>query len=117
MASKKGKNAGPGNPALKDPVVSKLFKTMKASVELTRDLQDKLSVEHYEWLRASSLGLMVAYSDLTGLPSPMDYIEMDAAYAEKPEPAKDRCPICKDDPEVVKYEQCFACGVDWSKEK
>lgn len=114
MSSKPRKNSGPGNPARKDPKVAKLFKTMKASVELTRDLKDDLSVEHYEWLRASALGLMVAYSDMTGLPSPMDYIEMESAYREKPKEAKSLCPICKNDAEKAGHIQCFACGVDYS---
>ena len=115
MASKRvKKNSGPGNPAKQDPQVRKLFKTMEASVELVRDLKGSLSDEHYEWLRASSLGLMVTYSDITGLPSPMDYIEMDVAYSEKPPEKKDPCPICKDDAETAGHIQCFACGVDYA---
>jgi len=107
------KNSGVGNPARRDPKIAKLYKTMQSAVELTRDLQSDLSPEHYEWLRASALGLMVAYSDLTGLPSPMDYIEMDVAYSEKPEPKKDPCPICRDGKATMKV-KCFACGVDYS---
>lgn len=114
MAKPGKKNSGPGNPARKDPRIAKLYKTMTGAVELTRDLKGDLSEEHYEWLRASALGLMVAYSDMTGLPSPMDYIEMDVAYSEKPEEVKSLCPICKNDAEKAGHIQCFACGVDYS---
>lgn len=108
------KNSGAGNPAKQDPRITKLYKTMTAAVELTRDLKGDLSEEHYEWLRASALGLMVAYSDMTGLPSPMDYIEMDVAYREKPKPEKSLCPICKNTHETIGKTKCFACGVDYS---
>lgn len=122
MASKtKKKNSGPGNPARRalqqDVNIQKLFNTMKSSVELVRDLKESLPEEHFEWLRASSLGLMLAYSELTGLPSPMDYIEMDVAHAEKKaaeESAKSKCPICKNDPSKITG-RCIACGVDYSK--
>lgn len=124
MATKtKKKNSGPGNPATrainKDATAQKLFVTMKNSVELVRDLKDVLPEEHFEWLRASSLGLMLAYSEITGLPSPMDYIEMDVAHEEKKqEDAKKKsiCPICKNDPTKLSG-RCIACGVDYSKEK
>lgn len=108
------KNSGAGNPQKRDPKISRLHKTMESAVILTRDLKDDLSEEHYEWLRASALGLMVAYSDLTGLPSPLDYIEMDAAWAEKPAEEKSLCPICKNTHETIGKTQCFACGVDYS---
>lgn len=108
------KNSGQGNPVKKDPRVAKLYKTMLSAVELTRDLKDDLSPEKYEWFRASALGLMFAYSELTGLPSPMDYIEMDVAWAEKPKEEKSLCPICKNTHETIGKTQCFACGVDYS---
>lgn len=114
MAKPGKKNSGPGNPARTDPRIAKLYKTMSSAVELTRDLKGDLSEEHYEWLRASALGLMVAYSDMTGLPSPMDYIEMDVAYREKPAEVKDPCPICKDDAETAGHMKCFVCGKDYS---
>lgn len=108
------KNSGQGNPAKKDPRIVKLDKAMRAAVELTRDLKDDLNPEHHEWLRASALGLMVAYAELTGMPSPMDYIEMDAAWDEKPKEEKALCPICKNTHETIGKTQCFACGVDYS---
>lgn len=61
-----------GHPAKQDPEVAKLFKTMRASVELVRDLGPRLSAEKELQLKASTLGLMSAYSELTGMPSPFD---------------------------------------------
>lgn len=59
-----------GHPARKDPEVDKLFKAMKHCVELTRDIEGRLTDETYLKLRASALGLMFVYSELTGLPAP-----------------------------------------------
>jgi hypothetical protein len=61
-----------GHPAKQDPAVDKLFRTMKATVELVRDLQDRLPAEEWLCLRAAALGQMVAYSNLTGLPAPVE---------------------------------------------
>lgn len=108
-----------GHPAKRDPLVAKLYKTQVAMVELVRDLQDHPDVpaEHWLWLRAGALSAMLTYSDLTGLPSPMDYIEMDVAHREREkqiQSEKSLCPICKGGTAVGK-EQCFACGVDYSR--
>ena len=59
-----------GHPARKDPDIDKLFRAMKASVELVRDLDGRLTDEKYVYLKAAALGLMHAYSELTGLPAP-----------------------------------------------
>lgn len=59
-----------GHPAKNDPDVVKLFKSMRSTVELVRDLEGKVSDENHLHLRASALGLMHAYSELTGLPAP-----------------------------------------------
>lgn len=59
-----------GHPAKQDPDVAKLFRTMRSTVELVRDLEGKLSPEAHLKLRASALGLMWAYSELAGLPAP-----------------------------------------------
>lgn len=59
-----------GHPAKQDPEVAKLFKAMKNAVELVRDLGPRLSAENELILKASALGLMSAYSELTGMPSP-----------------------------------------------
>jgi len=67
MAVQKG-----GHPAAIDPAVAKLDKTMKAAVALVRDLDGKLSPGTHLKLRSSALGLMWAYSELTGLPSPVE---------------------------------------------
>lgn len=71
MSSKR--KAPSGNPA-KDPDITKLFKTLRANVELVRDLKGKVSDERFEMLRASALGLMFNYAELTGLPDPIDNI-------------------------------------------
>jgi hypothetical protein len=59
-----------GHPAKQDPDVDKLFWTMKANVELVRDLEDKLAPEVHLNLKASALGMMHAYAAMTGLPAP-----------------------------------------------
>lgn len=59
-----------GHPAKQDPEDAKLFKAMKNAVELVRDLGPRLSTENQLILKASALGLMSAYSELTGMPSP-----------------------------------------------
>lgn len=112
----KSKKKQQGHPAGKDPVIGKTYRTMRSMVELVRDLQDHPDVpeEHWLWLRSGALSAMLVYSDITGLPSPMDYIEMDSAYREKPEEVKSLCPICKNDAEKAGHTQCFACGVDYS---
>lgn len=63
-----------GHPARQDPDVEKLFRTMKAAIELTRDMEDKLPAETYVHLKASALGLMEAYAKATGKPSPIEII-------------------------------------------
>ncbi|AYN57940.1 hypothetical protein PP640_gp90 [Arthrobacter phage Faja] len=59
-----------GHPAKQDPDVAKLFRTMKANVELVRDLEGKLAPEVHLNLRASALGMMHTYAAMTGLPAP-----------------------------------------------
>lgn len=59
-----------GHPAKQDPEVAKLFRAMRTAVELVRDLGPRLSAENELILKASALGLMSAYSELTGMPSP-----------------------------------------------
>lgn len=59
-----------GHPAKQDPEIAKLFKTMRANVELVRDLEGRLSDENKTKLQAAALGLMFAYAELTGLPEP-----------------------------------------------
>jgi hypothetical protein len=59
-----------GHPAKADPDVDRLFRTMKATVELVRDLDGKLSPDAHLNLRAAALGLMHTYAELTGLPAP-----------------------------------------------
>lgn len=63
-----------GNPQRKDPDTDKLFRMMKASVELVRDLQGRVDDDTHIHLRAASLGLMETYSKLTGLPSPFEMV-------------------------------------------
>ena len=63
-----------GHPAKQDPDVAKTFRTMKATVELVRDLDGRLTDDNHLNLRAAALGLMAAYAELTGLPAPADII-------------------------------------------
>jgi hypothetical protein len=64
-----------GHPAKQDPDVAKLFRTMRATVELVRDLDAKLSHDTHLHLRAAALGQMQAYAELTGLPKPYQILE------------------------------------------
>lgn len=59
-----------GHPAKQDPDVAKTFRTMKAAVELVRDLEGKVSPEAHLNLRAAALGLMHLYAEQAGLPAP-----------------------------------------------
>lgn len=59
-----------GHPALQDPDVARLFKTMRSNVELVRDLEGRLSEESFLKLKASALGLMFVYAELANLPAP-----------------------------------------------
>lgn len=59
-----------GHPARADPTTDRLFKTMRAAVELVRDLDGKVSDDAHLNLKAAALGLMNAYADATGLPKP-----------------------------------------------
>jgi len=66
-----------GHPAKQDPDIAKLFRTMRATVELVRELEAKLSEDGLIHLRAAALGQMTAYAELTGLPNPYQIIEGD----------------------------------------
>ena len=63
-----------GHPAKSDPAVDKLFRTMRSAVELVKDLDGKLSPDANLYLRASALGMMHTYAELTGLPSPTEVV-------------------------------------------
>jgi len=63
-----------GHPAKQDPSVAKTFRAMKSAVELVRDLDGKISAESHLNLKASALGLMFVYSELTGLPAPTEIL-------------------------------------------
>jgi hypothetical protein len=67
----------PGNPVRQDPDVDKLFRAMKSLVELTRDLEDRLPSGTYLYLRASALGAMETYAQITGKPLPIEMILTD----------------------------------------
>lgn len=66
-----------GHPAKQDKDIAKLAKVLEASVELVRDLDGRLSPDAQEKLSLASLGLMVAYFELTGKPSPIHLIQTD----------------------------------------
>ena len=59
-----------GHPAKQDEATAKLFRTMRATVELVRDLDGRLSDDAMLQLKAGALGTMWAYSELVGLPAP-----------------------------------------------
>ena len=59
-----------GHPAKQDEDVARLFRTMRATVELVRDLDGKLSDDGMLQLKAAALGLMHVYSEVAGLPAP-----------------------------------------------
>lgn len=89
ISVQKKKKTG-GNPAA-SPDTAKLFRTMRSSVELVRDLDGKISPEKLLILKSASLGLMFAYSELTGLPDPVDIVfkdmvedETEKSWEEKP---------------------------------
>ncbi|HBH57879.1 MAG TPA: hypothetical protein DEP82_14695 [Arthrobacter bacterium] len=67
------KQAG-GHPARQDERTAKLFRAMKHTVELVRDLDGALSEDAMLCLKAAALGQMQAYSELTGLPAPVTII-------------------------------------------
>jgi len=64
-----------GHPAKQDPNTAKLFRTMRATVELVQELDGKLQPETMIQLKAAALGLMGSYSALTNLPSPTEILE------------------------------------------
>lgn len=72
-----GKQTG-GHPALKDPQIAKLHRTMTSTVELVRDLEDRLTPEQLGYLKASATGLMFNYAALTGGATPIQIIEGDS---------------------------------------
>jgi len=59
-----------GHPAKQDETTLKLFRTMRNTVELIRELDGRLTDNRMLELKASALGLMWAYSELAGLPAP-----------------------------------------------
>lgn len=66
-----------GHPAKQDAAIAKLFRTMRAAVELVQELDGRLSAEADVNLRASALGLMNTYSELVGLPKPETIINQE----------------------------------------
>lgn len=80
-----GRKQTGGHPARQDATTKKLFATMRANVELVRDLQGKMSESRHEMLRASALGLMFAYSEIAGLPDPIDVVFKDMVNEQQEE--------------------------------
>ncbi len=58
-----------------------LFRAMRASVGLVRDLDGQISEDAMLCLKAAALGQMQAYAELTGLPTPMEILTADEAKA------------------------------------
>lgn len=63
-----------GHPARQDPSTDKLFRTMRAAVELVRDLDGRLSPDAELHLRASALGMMTVWAELSGMPAPIQIL-------------------------------------------
>lgn len=63
-----------GHPAMQDADVAKTFRAMKATVELVRDLEGRVSAEGHLNLRAGALALMHTYAELAGLPAPTEIL-------------------------------------------
>ncbi|UYL88377.1 hypothetical protein SEA_EVEPICKLES_90 [Arthrobacter phage EvePickles] len=70
-----GRRKPGGHPAKQDPDVAKLFRAMRSTVELVRDLEGKLAPEVHLNLRASALGMMHTYAAMTGLPAPTEILK------------------------------------------
>lgn len=70
MAQHKG-----GHPARQDPQINKLWKAQVALIELTRDLEPKLSDEAYLCLRSAALGAMHVYAEVANLPAPDEAVK------------------------------------------
>ena len=68
MATTKRKSGG--HPAKQDADVAKLFRTMRATVELVQELDGRLNPETMLQLKAAALGTMWVYSELANLPAP-----------------------------------------------
>lgn len=66
-----------GHPAKQDPQIDKLYRTMRSSVELVRDLEDRLTPTQLLYLKGAAAGMMFNYAALTGLPSPIEVVEND----------------------------------------
>ena len=58
-----------------DPVLMKLVKATEASVELVRELKERLDEETWLILRSGSLGLLWAMSVLTDKPNPTEMVD------------------------------------------
>jgi hypothetical protein len=63
-----------GHPAKQDPEVARTFNLMKQCVQLVQTMESKLSDEAHLHLKASALGLMFAYAELTGMPDPTEIL-------------------------------------------
>jgi hypothetical protein len=58
-----------------------LFRAMRASVGLVRDLDGLVSEDSLLCLKAAALGQMQAYAELTGLPTPLEILTVEEAEA------------------------------------
>ena len=63
-----------GHPARQDEDTQKLFRAMRTTVELVQTLNGRLSPDRALELKASALGLMTCYAELTNLPSPTEIL-------------------------------------------
>lgn len=63
-----------GHPAKQDPDVARLFNLMKQCVQMVKTMESKLSEDSHLHLKASALGLMFTYAELTGMPDPTEIL-------------------------------------------
>lgn len=63
-----------GHPAKQDPEVARTFNLMKQCVQMVKTMEGKLTDEAHLHLKASALGLMFTYAELTGMPDPTELL-------------------------------------------
>lgn len=63
-----------GHPARQHTDATRTFNLMKQCVQMVRTMEGKLSEEAHLNLKASALGLMFTYAELTGMPDPIEIL-------------------------------------------
>ncbi|UVK58728.1 hypothetical protein SEA_GANTCHERGOBLIN_67 [Arthrobacter phage GantcherGoblin] len=102
----KKKKVRSGNPAVaSDPLVDKLFRSMRLNIELCKELSEseKITKEQWEWYRGAVLASMEMLAIHSDKPSAIGIIlkEYDDAML---------CPTCAGPHRTVKGVDCPTCG-------